>query len=82
MLSIPVAVLLGEGKLVWFISACKSIAIGLVPSQATIVDTPGALSELKNSSLGFNTSISTNYDMIGTGETADGSLSMVVGFGF
>jgi len=31
---------------------------------------------------GFNTSISTNYDMIGTGDTADGSLSMVVGFGF
>ena len=31
---------------------------------------------------GFNTSISTNYDMIGTGDDADGSLSMVVGFGF
>ena len=31
---------------------------------------------------GFNTSISTNYDMVGTGATADGNLSMVVGFGF
>ena len=31
---------------------------------------------------GVKTSISTNYDMIGTGEDADGSLSMVVGFGF
>ena len=31
---------------------------------------------------GLNTSISTNYDMVGTGDTADGNLSMVVGFGF
>ena len=31
---------------------------------------------------GLNTSISTNYDLVGTGDTADGNLSMVVGFGF
>ena len=31
---------------------------------------------------GFNTSISTNYDLIGTGDNSDGNLSMVVGFGF
>ena len=31
---------------------------------------------------GFNTSISTNYDMVGTGDDADGTVSMVVGFGF
>ena len=31
---------------------------------------------------GLNTSISTNYDMVGTGDTSDGNLSMVVGFGF
>ena len=31
---------------------------------------------------GLNTSISTNYDMVGTGATSDGNLSMVVGFGF
>ena len=31
---------------------------------------------------GFNTSISTNYDMVGTGDDADGNVSMVVGFGF
>ena len=31
---------------------------------------------------GFNTSISTNYDMVGVGEGSDGNLSMVVGFGF
>jgi hypothetical protein len=31
---------------------------------------------------GLNTSVSTNYDMVGTGEGADGNLSMVVGFGF
>ena len=31
---------------------------------------------------GFNTSISTNYDLRGTGTNADGNLSMVVGFGF
>ena len=31
---------------------------------------------------GLNTSISTNYDMVGTGDDADGNLSMVVGFGF
>ena len=31
---------------------------------------------------GLNTSISTNYDLVGTGATADGNLSMVVGFGF
>jgi len=31
---------------------------------------------------GLNTSISTNYDMVGVGEGSDGNLSMVVGFGF
>ena len=31
---------------------------------------------------GLNTSVSTNYDMVGTGSDADGNLSMVVGFGF
>ena len=31
---------------------------------------------------GFNTSISTNYDMRGVGAGSDGNLSMVVGFGF
>ena len=31
---------------------------------------------------GLNTSISTNYDMVGTGAAADGNVSMVVGFGF
>jgi hypothetical protein len=31
---------------------------------------------------GVNTSISTNYDMVGVGATADGTVSMVVGFGF
>ena len=31
---------------------------------------------------GFNTSISTNYDLRGTGSNSDGNLSMVVGFGF
>ena len=31
---------------------------------------------------GFNTSISTNYDLIGTGADSDGNLSMVVGFDF
>ena len=31
---------------------------------------------------GFNTSISTNYDMVGTGADADGNLSMSVGLGF
>ena len=31
---------------------------------------------------GFNTSISTNYDLVGTGPDSDGNLSMVVGFGF
>ena len=31
---------------------------------------------------GFNTSISTNYDLRGTGADSDGNLSMVVGFGF
>mgnify|MGYP001204598658 CR=1 FL=1 len=31
---------------------------------------------------GLNTSVSTNYDMVGTGAGSDGNLSMVVGFGF
>jgi hypothetical protein len=31
---------------------------------------------------GFNTSISTNYDLRGVGADADGNVSMVVGFGF
>ena len=31
---------------------------------------------------GLNTSISTNYDLVGTGDDSDGNLSMVVGFGF
>ena len=31
---------------------------------------------------GLNTSISTNYDMVGTGADSDGNLSMSVGFGF
>jgi hypothetical protein len=31
---------------------------------------------------GLNTSISTNYDLRGTGANSDGNLSMVVGFGF
>ena len=31
---------------------------------------------------GLNTSISTNYDLVGVGDTSDGNLSMVVGFGF
>ena len=31
---------------------------------------------------GFKTSISTNYDLVGTGADSDGNLSMVVGFGF
>jgi len=31
---------------------------------------------------GLNTSISTNYDLVGTGAESDGNLSMVVGFGF
>ena len=31
---------------------------------------------------GLNTSISTNYDLVGTGADSDGNLSMVVGFGF
>ena len=31
---------------------------------------------------GLNTSISTNYDMVGTGAASDGNLSMSVGFGF
>jgi hypothetical protein len=35
-----------------------------------------------NGGEGFNTSISTNYDMVGTGTTSDGNLSMAVGFGF
>jgi len=35
-----------------------------------------------NGGEGFNTSISTNYDLIGTGSDSDGNLSMVVGFGF
>tara|TARA_X000001036_G_scaffold428692_1_gene458818 strand:+ start:963 stop:1361 length:399 start_codon:yes stop_codon:yes gene_type:complete len=35
-----------------------------------------------NGGEGFNTSISTNYDMVGTGADADGNLSMAVGFGF
>jgi len=35
-----------------------------------------------NGGEGFNTSISTNYDLVGTGADSDGNLSMVVGFGF
>ena len=35
-----------------------------------------------NGGEGFNTSISTNYDLVGTGAASDGNLSMVVGFGF
>ena len=31
---------------------------------------------------GLNTSISTNYDLVGTGADSDGNLSMDVGFGF
>ena len=31
---------------------------------------------------GLNTSISTNYDLVGVGDDSDGNLSMVVGFGF
>ena len=31
---------------------------------------------------GVNTSISTNYDMVGVGAGADGTVSMAVGFGF
>jgi len=31
---------------------------------------------------GVNTSVSTNYDMVGVGAGADGTVSMVVGFGF
>ena len=31
---------------------------------------------------GLNTSISTNYDLVGTGADSDGNLSMVVGFSF
>jgi hypothetical protein len=35
-----------------------------------------------NGGEGLNTSISTNYDLVGAGATSDGNLSMVVGFGF
>ena len=71
------------GMLMTFGVGNTSLRMGWSTTDADVTTTAIGLGfTWWNGGDGFNTSISTNYDLRGTGTNADGNLSMVVGFGF
>ena len=70
------------GMLMTFGVGNTSLRMGWSTANNTTTTSLGLGFTWWNGGDGFNTSISTNYDLRGTGANADGNLSMVVGFGF
>ena len=70
------------GMLMSFGVGNTSLRMGWATANNTTTTSIGLGFTWWNGGDGFNTSISTNYDLRGTGDTSDGNLSMVVGFGF
>jgi len=70
------------GMLMTFGVGNTSLRMGWSTANNTTTTSLGLGFTWWNGGDGFNTSISTNYDLRGTGDTSDGNLSMVVGFGF
>ena len=70
------------GMLMTFGVGNTSLRMGWSTANNTTTTSIGLGFTWWNGGDGFNTSISTNYDLRGTGSTSDGNLSMVVGFGF
>ena len=70
------------GMLMTFGVGNTSLRMGWSTANNTTTTSIGLGFTWWNGGDGFNTSISTNYDLRGTGDTSDGNLSMVVGFGF
>ena len=70
------------GMLMSFGVGNTSLRMGWSTANNTTTTSLGLGFTWWNGGDGFNTSISTNYDLRGTGDTSDGNLSMVVGFGF
>ena len=70
------------GMLMSFGVGNTSLRMGWSTANNTTTTSLGLGFTWWNGGDGFNTSISTNYDLRGTGANADGNLSMVVGFGF
>ena len=70
------------GMLMSFGVGNTSLRMGWSTANNTTTTSIGLGFTWWNGGDGFNTSISTNYDLRGTGSNADGNLSMVVGFGF
>ena len=70
------------GMLMSFGVGNTSLRMGWSTANNTTTTSIGLGFTWWNGGDGFNTSISTNYDLRGTGTDADGNLSMVVGFGF
>jgi hypothetical protein len=70
------------GMLMSFGVGNTSLRMGWATANNTTTTSIGLGFTWWNGGDGFNTSISTNYDLRGTGTDSDGNLSMVVGFGF
>jgi hypothetical protein len=66
------------GMLMTFSTGAASLRMGWSAADTSV----GLGFTWWNGGDGLNTSISTNYDLVGTGTDSDGNLSMVVGFGF
>jgi len=70
------------GMLMSFAVGSTSLRMGWSTAAGVTTTSVGLGFTWWNGGDGFNTSISTNYDMVGTGADSDGNLSMAVGFGF
>ena len=70
------------GMLMSFAVGGTSLRMGWSTTAGVTTTSVGLGFTWWNGGDGFNTSISTNYDMVGTGTDSDGNLSMAVGFGF
>ena len=70
------------GMLMSFAVGSTSLRMGWSTADDVTTTSVGLGFTWWNGGDGFNTSISTNYDMVGTGTDSDGNLSMAVGFGF
>ena len=70
------------GMLMSFAVGGTSLRMGWSTAAGVTTTSVGLGFTWWNGGDGFNTSISTNYDMVGTGADSDGNLSMAVGFGF
>jgi len=70
------------GMLMSFAVGGTSLRMGWSTAAGVTTTSVGLGFTWWNGGDGFNTSISTNYDMVGTGTDSDGNLSMAVGFGF